>query len=831
LEHFSIKANQDQKLQKHTMKIKLGHMLSINHSLPLSCPWRILAAALLLLAGDPGRATTTNFNAAGTYSWTPPAGVTTVTVECWGGGGAGGSVTNAGNGTAGTSAAGGGGAGGAYAIKTNLTVSPGTTYTITVGSGGTPPALSPADNARGDGSFSGFNFNSTTYVLAMGGNGGNSKNAVRPAQGNGGSCQTGSIGDTINLGGGGANANGTNQVAGGGGGSGGDSFAGANGGSPNVYSSGAGGTVGGGAGGAGAHGNSAPGNAGNSPGGGGGGGIASAVNANQLGGIGAPGKVAIIYVPTYTWIPTAGSNDWNAAANWTPNRTSPATNDILLFSQGGSSTATNVPTQTIGKFQVSGTTTVTLQPASGLNTLTIGGAAIDALIVAGGAQLNFSGATSLTNLNLNVATGAKASISGSMMLFNNSAANDNFTLTAADGGGITFNAGALFTQNCNGSVFGSGSANSVIFASGSTFIQKIGTNPFQKSAPASVVVFQAGSLFSIQGNPATSFSGRAYADLEINSASFNQSVNGASPLTISNLNVLKGTLNLGLNQFNQKGNVTVTANATLNISGTNFFNGAAEQIISGGGAFGFGPGAAITIANGSTLTLNLQTNLVLGGGILFTNNGTFNIESMLAGTGDICGNGSTIVSSAGTLAPGTTSTIGTLTFAAAPVLNGTNLLKIDRNGGSPLADKILLSSGPLNYGGTLVVTNIGAPLQPGDTFTNFSAATFTGEFSNLQLPAGYAWNTSQLSVNGTISVALPTISNLVVAGTNIMLNAASGTPHNPVTVLSSTNLTLPIAQWKTNVTGNFDDSGSFNYTNAGGFNPGTPQQFYLLKTQ
>jgi len=63
-----------------------------------------------------------------TGSWTAPAGVTSVTVDAWGGGGGGG-----GNST--TAQGGGGGGGGAFARKV-VTVSPSTSYTVTVGAGG-----------------------------------------------------------------------------------------------------------------------------------------------------------------------------------------------------------------------------------------------------------------------------------------------------------------------------------------------------------------------------------------------------------------------------------------------------------------------------------------------------------------------------------------------------------------------------------------------------------------------------------------------------------------------------------------------------------------------
>ncbi|HOT89646.1 MAG TPA: hypothetical protein PL028_08915, partial [Bacteroidales bacterium] len=73
--------------------------------------------------------TSQSYTSSGEFPWTCPAGITKVDVECWGGGGAG-----AGNKT--KSDGGGGGGGGAYS-KSEITVVPGTTYTVNVGSGGT----------------------------------------------------------------------------------------------------------------------------------------------------------------------------------------------------------------------------------------------------------------------------------------------------------------------------------------------------------------------------------------------------------------------------------------------------------------------------------------------------------------------------------------------------------------------------------------------------------------------------------------------------------------------------------------------------------------------
>ncbi|MCX6752661.1 MAG: hypothetical protein NTZ87_04170 [Candidatus Nomurabacteria bacterium] len=73
--------------------------------------------------------TTLNSSTGGICDWTVPAGVTQIQVKVWGGGGAGG-------GNGGDDNGGGGGGGGAFGEKT-ITVVPGSTYTIYVGSGAT----------------------------------------------------------------------------------------------------------------------------------------------------------------------------------------------------------------------------------------------------------------------------------------------------------------------------------------------------------------------------------------------------------------------------------------------------------------------------------------------------------------------------------------------------------------------------------------------------------------------------------------------------------------------------------------------------------------------
>src|SRR5436190_18298912 len=62
---------------------------------------------------------------------------------------------------------------------------------------------------------------------------------------------------------------------------------------------------------------------------------------------------------TYTWIGGA-VGDYQDGSNWSPGRTTPASNDILAFNAAFPITVANVPGQTIGAIQIaSGTNAVT----------------------------------------------------------------------------------------------------------------------------------------------------------------------------------------------------------------------------------------------------------------------------------------------------------------------------------------------------------------------------------------------------------------------------------------------------------------------------------------
>ncbi len=150
------------------------------------------------------------YSSAGSGNWTAPAGVTSVQVQAWGGGGGGGAC-----GTLKCSDYGGGG--GEYAAETSVAVTPGNSYSYTVGALG-----SANSNSNGNpGTASTFTGNTLT-VTAHGGSGGTS------LSGAGGTGSSNSV--HYNGGSGGAGYGGCpGALGGGGGGSGGSSSIGNNG--------------------------------------------------------------------------------------------------------------------------------------------------------------------------------------------------------------------------------------------------------------------------------------------------------------------------------------------------------------------------------------------------------------------------------------------------------------------------------------------------------------------------------------------------------------------------------------------------------------------------
>jgi len=330
--------------------------------------------------------------------------------------------------------------------------------------------------------------------------------------------------------------------------------------------------------------------------------------------------ISLLFISNVSWGQTendwiGGNSAWTTTTNWSLGHT-PTNAEAATFNSGGTATVTAVPTGTIQQLILSNSTTVNLQAGAAATVLTIGGGTGTDLNVPSGSALNISGANTMT---ITVATTATGSIAGTM----------DFTgaahkLTAADASGITFQNGSTFTQDllCTGNVFGAtGTAGGVVFASGSTFISKAGSNPFSVAGAGALVIFQSGSLFSHQQTGAPSYSGRVYANFELNFATASITSTGASGFSADNFSVVSGVQNFNLtsntNTIHIKGNISVSSGATLTFNPASTspltvltLDGTSPQTITNsGGTLTFGANEGLTINNSNGVTLNSSISI------------------------------------------------------------------------------------------------------------------------------------------------------------------------------------------------------------------------------
>jgi autotransporter-associated beta strand protein len=215
-----------------------------------------------------------------------------------------------------------------------------------------------------------------------------------------------------------------------------------------------------------------------------------------------------------------------------------------------------------------------------------------------------------------------------------------------------------------------------------------------------------------------------------------------------------------------------------------------------------------------------------------TGSGTVAVRSgaTLGGSGII--SGATTIENGATLAPG--DAIGKLTFNSTLSLAASSTSRLELNAAA-LTNDTVKTVGAITYSGTLIVSNTAGTLAAGQSFKVFEAPGYSGSFTVITLPtlgANLAW-TNRLAIDGTIAVfstvpATPPVFNSVTAlGSNLVMSGTNGPANSAYYVLSTTNVTLPVASWPRIATNNFNGSGNFAFTNA--IVPGIPQQFYRLQ--
>ncbi|KAA9340149.1 T9SS type A sorting domain-containing protein [Adhaeribacter soli] len=393
---------------------------------------------------------------------------------------------------------------------------------------------------------------------------------------------------------------------------------------------------------------------------------------NQATGLGAPN--------TYTW--NVASGNWTTATSWSPARTTPAVNDILVFNGATQPTpAVNLDFSsavTIGQLKFINSANPTFTVAAN-RTINIDNAVAgtDFLVEVNSHLIVSNSATSA--LTIQLASGETGVVNGGITFRGANTATHR--LLAADNNSLVFESGSTFVTGTNfsGNAFGTTSLNSVWFKDGATYIHRNGSNPFGAGAPNAVVTFASNShyLFDSQsGLP--SLSGRVYGNLEFDNPAFVQNMTGGSALTVNNLTIT----NVTTANFNLTNGITIlgdlrietgdvgftptgsaSANASVEIKGDIILNGGTltfnpaqanndflsftgtgTQTIRGTGAITIGNNATTTIAAGTTISL--QRNLAIGANLNV--NGAFN----MAPTATITFNGSAVrtIGGSGTVA-------------------------------------------------------------------------------------------------------------------------------------------------------------------------------------
>jgi hypothetical protein len=258
-------------------------------------------------------------------------------------------------------------------------------------------------------------------------------------------------------------------------------------------------------------------------------------------------------------------------------------------------------------------------------------------------------------------------------------------------------------------------------------------------------------------------------------------------------------------------------------------------VISGTGTFmvsGAGAGLILSTNNtytGNTLILNGATLFLGAGGHInnssiidvtngaifdVTGNGSYTVPSgqTLRGSGTVKGGAVTVN---GNLAAGEASAVGTLNLNNnGLILAGTTSIRLNK-GGVQTSDKVNGIT-TAQYGGTLVLSNVGQPLAVNNSFQLFTAGSGSGNFTSITgLPGTFSFNPSTgiLTVTSVITIP-PTLGNVRLSSGSLIMSGSNGTPNATFRILSTNIVTAPIANWPTVFIGQFDGSGNYSYTNS-----------------
>ena len=234
---------------------------------------------------------------------------------------------------------------------------------------------------------------------------------------------------------------------------------------------------------------------------------------------------------------------------------------------------------------------------------------------------------------------------------------------------------------------------------------------------------------------------------------------------------LSGSVNMTGRIINQSttgtGNVTISGAIGSNVTGLIQNSATSNMVLSNAGNAYTGnttiTAGTLFLSGGGDLG---SSNLVLNGGILnitAITGASYTMANTISGNGTIVTTGKDFVAQ-GTIAPG--ASFGEINVTGNFTFDSTAIANFEIGGtGAGFFDE-LLATGLLTYNGTLNLTTSYAAAN-GDTVKLFHGSSYSGVFSSItgtDLGGGLSWDTSQLAVDGTITVVPEPATSLLLAG-------------------------------------------------------------------
>ena len=376
-------------------------------------------------------------------------------------------------------------------------------------------------------------------------------------------------------------------------------------------------------------------------------------------------------------------------------------------------------------------------------------------------------------------------------------------------------------------------------------LTKVGSNQVSLVAvavdPALGDIDVQGGMFSVEkvitslGNPVRTLTLRSNTTLQFYQVSNILSKvvvmeHGAGMFNNSGVNTFGGPISLqGSNTFNVGG---VSLHLTNRISGSGDLVklGAGTLFLSGNNIFvGDVRVNTGTLALTNAGTVAGSTNVQIASGTALDVSGRLDGRLNLGSGQKLIGNGmlrgSLQVNPGAVVWPG--ASIGELTVTNVVTLFGTAFMELNKQANT----NDVIRAASIQYGGTLVLTNLGGALAAGDSFKLFYSTSYSGAFASLVPPtpaSGLAWNTSTLASDGTLRVVpapRPVISSVTLAGAALVISGTNGVANAPYLVLASTNAMQPLSQWSRMATNLFDAVGGFVFISPWSH----PHCFYALQ--